>query len=150
MIELLNINNSNLGGVYILRFAPRFFFSSLNPLDLLFKEGFEWITIRLTSESGQVDHESALDNGDPFYNVSITASLPKERPEIDTVLDKYTGLPCVVNLHDQNSRERLAGHHAGELVLMHSSTSGKVTADENGYQISFKGKQQYKADFITL
>ena len=150
MIELLNINNSNLGGVHILRFAPRFFFSSVNPLNLIFKQGFDWIEIKLTSESGQVDHESALDNGDPYYNISVTASLPKERPEIDTILDKYAGLPCVVNVHDQNGRERLAGHHAGELVLMHSSTSGKVTADENGYQISFKGKQEFKADFITI
>ena len=150
MIELKNINDSNLGGLNVLRFAPRHYFSNLNPTNLTFKQGFDWINIKLTSETGQIEHEGALDNGDPYYNVSLEIQLPKERSEIDTHLNRHIGLPCVVMITDNNRNTRLTGHHPGEFVLLHTSTSGQKVADENGYTISFKGKQQYKADFITL
>jgi hypothetical protein len=150
MNDLFNNDGENIGGIYILMFAPRFFFNDYTSANKTFKEGYDWIKIKLTSQTGQIEQESGQDNGDNYYNVTVTAALAQERSTIDVILNKYSGLPCVVKCTDQNGYLRMTGHFPGELVLQHSSTSGEKAADENGYQISFKGKQQFKAEFLTI
>lgn len=148
MNDLLTINEDNIGGVYLLRFAPRHYFISTDPKALQFKTGLDWIQIEVIPETARIDHETATDDAGDHYNITVSASLPKERPEIDAELEKHLGLPCLIKLKDQNGYERLTGHTLGDLFLSHSSTSGEQASDANGYKINFRGKQLKKALFL--
>lgn len=149
MNDLKTINDDNIGGLHLLRFAPRYYFSSLDPKALVFKPGYDWIQIEVIPETSGISHDTAVDGTDDYYNQTITASLPKERPDIDIELAKHLGVACLVRVHDQNGYERIAGYAAGELFISHSSSTGEKTIDENGYKINFKGKQLLKAAFIV-
>jgi len=148
MDNLLTINEDNIGGIQILQFAPRYYFQSVSPGAIVFKDGRDWINIEIISQTGTIDHESVTDDGGDYYNVSASAALPKERPDIDSVLDQHKGLPCLVKMKDQNGYTRITGCFLGELLISHTSTSGTKAEDENGYRISFKGKQTLKAQFL--
>lgn len=148
MTNLETINDENIGGLHLLRFAPKHFFSSLDPAALVFKPGQDWIQIEIIPESGAIEHENVADDAGDHYNITASARLPKERAVIDKQLNKHKGLPCLVWLLDQNGYERLTGHELGELLLFHSSSSGAAAADPNGYTITFKGKQLNKAIFL--
>lgn len=130
-------------------FAPRHFFSSLDPRNLIFNPGYDWIKIEIISESGAIDHETTTDDAGDHYSISISGSLPKERPEVSNILKKYKGLPCIISLQDQNGYNRLTGHTPGEMFISYNSTSGDKAASENGYKISFKGKQLEEALFLS-
>ena len=148
MSDLLTSIDENIGGIHLLKFAPRHFFASTNFKALVFKDGFSWINVEIIPESGRIDHETVTDDAGDHYNVTVSATLPKERPEIDQTLDDHLGLPCLIMLKDQNGFSRLTGHALGDLFISHSSTTGEQASDANGYKLSFKGKQLSKAIFI--
>lgn len=146
---LQNINEDNLGGVNVLKFAPRYFFSSLIPTALAFKPGMDWIMIEITSETAFVDQETSEDDAGDLVTVNISAPLPKQRPDIDLILKRYRNLACIVWFRDQNGYEQVTGMYPGDLKLQETSNSGTLVTDLNGYKISFKGTQTDKAYFLN-
>lgn len=149
MENLQNINEDNLGGLNVLKFAPRYFFSSLVPTAFTFKPGLDWIRIEITSETASVDQETSEDEAGDLVTVNISAPLPKQRPEVDLLLKRYRSLPCVVWFRDQNGFEMVTGMYPGELILQETSNTGVLASDLNGYKISFKGTQTDKAYFLN-
>lgn len=146
MDDLLTISDDNIGGLQALHFAPHFFFSSFSPL--VFNAGYSWIKIECIPETSRMVEETVNSDQGSYQNIVISGSLPKIRPGVDAILKKYRTLNCVVKVPDQNGNLRLAGTSAGELPLLDTSSTGEKAGDENGYVISFKGRQQEKALYI--
>lgn len=146
MEDLLNTDDDNLGGLQELRFTPIRFLTSVNPLTFL--TGRTWITIQCTPESGILNEQTAEDDHGDTQNVTIPCAIPKIRPEIHAVLNKYRREICVIECRDMNDYWRRVGTWAGQIRLYDQSSTGGAVTDMNGYNIQFKGRQLKPAIFI--
>ncbi|QTE38511.1 hypothetical protein J3L18_05385 [Mucilaginibacter gossypii] len=142
---ITNNQDDNIGGIATLRFAPGYFFSSLNPLT--FNTGYDWITVEVTTESVSFTEKASDSVNLTYQDTQISYTLPKIRPEVHTILNKYRGQRCIVECEDNNGYLRRAGI-TGLLTLLDQSASGQQAADVNGYGITFAGQQLQPAIFI--
>jgi hypothetical protein len=146
MDNITNIDDDNLGGLSLVKFAPLRFFKSLQPV--VFNTNCDWITLQATTETMLFKEASAQDDHGGFQNVGISCSVPKIRPEVHAILKNYRHQKCVVQCEDNNGYLRLAGTLAEGLELADQSTTGGAVSDLNGYNIQFTGKQLDPALFL--
>jgi len=142
---ITNNQDDNLGGVATLRFAPGYFFSSLNPLT--FNTGYDWISIEVASETVSFTEKASDSVNLTYQDTQISHSLPKIRPEVHAILNKYRGQRCVVECEDNNGYLRRAGV-SGLLTLLDQNATGQQVSDTNGYGLTFAGQSLLPAEFI--
>jgi hypothetical protein len=145
MDDINNIQDDNLGGNELVRFAPIEFFSVLSTATFL--AGYDWINLYCTSESVLFNEKKAVDAGGKTTDLTITGSIPKIRPDISAKIDKYCNRPLIVECQDNNGNLRRSGV-SGRVIMLDQASTGTDVSDTNGYQVQFAGKQLKPSLFI--
>lgn len=146
MDDITNIQEDNLGGLLLIKFAPLRFFASLNPV--AFNSGCDWINIYCTAETMQFMEKAVNDDNIGYHQVTITGQVPKIRADIHATLQKYRLQQAIVQCEDNNGFLRQAGTLDNGLILVDQSATGVQVADANGYTFQFTGNQLETAPFL--
>ena len=83
------------------------------------------------------------------YKNEINAFVPKDSPEVQSIISSMSGRKWVVILQDQNEQFKVAGTPEIPLRVSFDLDTGSDTPDRNGHSISFHGTQTTKAKFIS-
>ena len=82
------------------------------------------------------------------YKNEINAFIPKDSPEVQSIINDMIGRKWVVVFLDQNEQFKVAGTPEIPLRVSFDLDTGADTADRSGHSISFFGTQTAKARFI--
>ena len=82
------------------------------------------------------------------YQAEISAFIPKDTPESQSVIHALTGRKWVVILLDQNEYYKVSGTPEIPLRVSFDLDTGTDTPDRNGHSVTFYGTQTEKARFI--
>ncbi|HAQ20138.1 MAG TPA: hypothetical protein DCR40_13050 [Prolixibacteraceae bacterium] len=83
------------------------------------------------------------------YKNEINAFIPKDSPEVQSIINSMSGRKWVVIFLDQNEQFKVAGTPEIPLRVSFDLDTGMDTQDRNGHSISFYGTQKTKAKFIS-
>jgi hypothetical protein len=83
------------------------------------------------------------------YKNELNAFIPKDSPEVQSIINSMSGSKWVVIFLDQNEQFKVAGTAEIPLRLSFDLDTGSDTPDRNGHFISFYGTQTSKAKFIS-
>lgn len=83
------------------------------------------------------------------YKNQLNAFIPKDSPEVQSIINNMTGRKWVVIFQDQNEQFKVAGTPEIPLRVSFDLDTGSDTPDRNGHSISFYGTQTSKAKFIA-
>lgn len=83
------------------------------------------------------------------YKNQLNAFIPKDSPEVQSIINSMSGRKWVVILLDQNELFKVAGAPEIPLRVAFDLDTGSDTPDRNGHSISFYGTQTSKAKFIS-
>jgi len=147
MEDITNIQDDNLGGLQLIRFAPIEFFATAAAGT--FKPGFDWIKVECTKETMQFNERTGDDVNGGYVDITISGSIPKMRPEISAILAKYNRRPVIVETQDNNGFDRRSGL-SGRVILLDQASTGSDVSDLNNYQLQFTGRQLKPSLFIIV
>ena len=83
------------------------------------------------------------------YKNEINAFIPKDSPEVQSIINSMSGRKWVVVFLDQNEQFKVAGTPEIPLRVSFDLDTGADTPDRNGHSISFYGTQTSKSKFIS-
>ncbi len=83
------------------------------------------------------------------YKNELNAFIPKDSPEVQSIINSMTGRKWVIVFLDQNEQFKVAGTPEIPLWVSFDLDTGSNTPDRNGHSISFYGTQTSKSKFIA-
>ena len=144
----LNKPSDNLGGILkiwaippddiIIGFNTANFITTANIIEMYCSPG----SISFTEKESQEKYGLG-------YKNEINAFIPKDSPEVQSIINDMTGRKWVVILLDQNEQYKVAGTPEIPLRVSFDLDTGSDTPDRNGHSVSFYGTQTSKAKFIS-
>ena len=82
------------------------------------------------------------------YKNELNAFIPKDSPEVQSIINDMIGRKWIVVFLDQNEQFKVAGTPEIPLRVSFDLDTGADTPDRNGHSISFYGTQTEKSRFI--
>jgi hypothetical protein len=144
----LNKPSDNLGGILKIWAIP--------PDDIII--GFNTANFKTTANISELycspgsisftEKESQEKYGLGYKN-QLNAFIPKDSPEVQSIINSMSGRKWVVVFLDQNEQFKVAGTPEIPLRVSFDLDTGADTPDRNGHSISFYGIQTSKAKFIA-
>jgi len=83
------------------------------------------------------------------YKNQLNAFIPKDSPEVQSIINSMSGRKWVVVFLDQNQQFKVVGTPEIPLRVSFDLDTGMDTPDRNGHSISFYGTQTSKSKFIS-
>jgi hypothetical protein len=144
----LNKPSDNLGGLLVIWAVPPADLSiSFNTVNFLTTDNI----IELYCSPGSISftEKETQEKYGLGYKNEINAFIPKDTPEVQSIINDMSGRRWVVILMDQNEQFKVAGTPETPLRVSFDLDTGMDTQDRNGHSISFYGTQKTKAIFIS-
>ena len=147
-MKRLNKPSDNLGGLLsIWAVPPKDISISFNSVSFFTTDNI----IEIYCSPGSIsftEKESQEKYGLGYKNV-LNAFIPKDSPEVQSIINSMSGRKWVVVFLDQNEQFKVAGTPEIPLRVSFDLDTGSDTPDRNGHAISFYGTQSSKAKFIS-
>lgn len=106
--------------------------------------------IEFLQESGNYDQSPKSDPHGQYFQQAIECRIPKDRNQVDDVL-QYIGMKKVVLfVQDQNGLARLVGTADEGLRLLDDFRSGRRIRDANSYRLVFSGVTTQRSSIVTI
>jgi hypothetical protein len=147
-MKRLNKPSDNLGGLLSIWAVPSkdisicfntvSFFSTDNIIEIYCSPG----SISFTEKESQEKYGLG-------YKNEFNAFIPKDSPEVQSIINSMSGRKWVIIFLDQNEQFKVAGTPEIPLRVSFDLDTGSDTPDRNGHLISFYGTQTSKAKFIS-
>lgn len=83
-----------------------------------------------------------------YYEHLVQATLAKDTPELQLVLQELAGRRLILILRDHNDRYRLIGSTTEAVRISHKTSSGAKIADLQAADLSFEGRTTRPSVFI--
>jgi hypothetical protein len=143
----LNKPSDNLGGLLsIWAVAPADINISFNAVSFFTTDHI--IEIYCSPGSMSFTEKESQEKYGLGYKNELNAFIPKDTPEVQSIINSMTGRKWVVIFLDQNEQFKVAGTPLIPLRVSFDLDTGADTPDRNGHSISFYGTQTSKAKFI--
>jgi len=144
----LNKPSDNLGGLLsIWAVPPSDIYISFNAVSFFTTENI--IEMYCSPGSISFTEKATQEKYGLGYKNQLNAFIPKDSPEVQSIINDMSRRKWVVILLDQNEQFKVAGTPEIPLRVSFDLDTGIDTPDCNGHSISFYGTQTSKAKFIT-
>lgn len=140
------VAGDNYGGV------DRFWFAHEDDIagidqnqQILLKPGLLWSFGRAVKYSIEFSNPSQDNRGGILFNPSLSGTVKKYRPELESVLEKMRGERYAIIYRDKNGYLVQVGRPGELLTFTTEYLSGGMPFDNNGFRWSFRGQTKSKA-----
>jgi len=109
----------------------------LVPLEL--SPGAAWLTGYATMETLSYDEAPQRDEAGPYYTLTVSGFVPGDTQGLIDLVHQMQSQRFIVLVHDSLGKQRLVGTPRAPLDFAAAFGSGKMRADQKGFNITFSG-----------
>ena len=155
MNDILKPSGDNIGGLQKLEFIPINDIENISsPIDgkvdePVLKENKRWYDCYFSPGSLGFNETKKLTDNGTQYSTELNPFIPRDTPEISSVLREMDGHLFLIKYRDNNGYLKLVGDLDVGLHFESLLNTGSAAADRNGHQLKFFALTSHKAWFIN-